>query len=117
MPKHPAPAERLDERLGVLLDVEQRLARQVAEAEGEARRRVAEARADGERVAEAARQREAEQAALDERAVRQAHASALDTLAAEHQRTLTRLRAVTDGAIERLARQALARAVGGEGEG
>jgi vacuolar-type H+-ATPase subunit H len=117
LPMTHVPAdEPLDERLGQLLEVEQRLQRQVDAARLEADRRVAEARAESERrkatTHEALARADEEQAGLD----RDAHTQALAAIDAAHRATVTSITSVPDADIDALARRAVARAVGaGEG--
>lgn len=112
----PTATERIDERLNVLLDTEQRLAKAVQEAETEAARQVDQARAAGVRAREVAHAKEAGATLEAEARARDAHVQTVSTLETAHRAVLARLAAVGDDAIEALARRALERA-GGPGGG
>jgi len=106
---HVPADEPLDERLGQLLDVEQRLQRQVEAARLEAERRVADARAAADR-----RQAEAQDAlsrADDEQARQdhEEHARALAAIETAHRAALSSITAVPDEHIDALARLAVRR--------
>ncbi|MCC7380292.1 MAG: hypothetical protein IT384_00570 [Deltaproteobacteria bacterium] len=102
----------IDQRLERLLEIEHRLEETIRVAEAEAAARVASARAD----VDAARQREAtalEVATLEqERADLETHAAALERIAADSAAAQKTLTAIPDAVIERLAREAIARAIG-----
>jgi len=112
---HVPADEPLDARLGQLLEVEQRLQRQVDAARLEADRRVADARAESERrkaaTHEALARADEEQAALD----RDAHTQAIAAIDAAHRATLTSISAVPDADIDALARRAVSRVLSTEG--
>ncbi len=108
MTREPAP-QQIDERLTTLLAIEQRLEARFreAEAEGQAqvdRARVAlqQARDGGLRAVEAL-------AAAEARAETTAHEVALRAIEAERNDALTKLSAITDAEVDRLARKALTR--------
>jgi vacuolar-type H+-ATPase subunit H len=109
---HVPADEPLDERLGQLLDVEQRLQRQVEAARLEADRRVGDARAECERRKAAAHEglsrADEEQARLD----LDAHGQALSAIDALHRATLSNINSVSDADIDALARRAVERVVG-----
>jgi len=110
-----APAQRIDERLGMLLDVERRLEKRVRDAEAEAAERVRLAKLDGEKLRADAEAREAQAGAELERQERAAHAEALAALEREHRAALERIARVTDAEVDALARRALTLALGGKG--
>ena len=108
-----APTEPpMDERLGVLLEVERKLEERVQQREASARQKV-----DAARAALLAAQSgaiELEETALAEaQADESAHAAALALISQEHQAAVATLERVSDETIERLARRVLSRAMGG----
>ena len=112
---HVPADEPLDERLGQLLAVEQRLQRQVEAARIEADRLVANARAESERRKAAAHETlyraDEEQACLD----LDAHAQALAAIETAHRATLASITSVSDADIDALARRAIEHVVGTDG--
>ena len=103
----------MDERLAALLDVEQRLEATARQRELAAREKVETARA-ALQVATSGVDPELERLAeLEARADEVAHASAMIELASAHRAALATFEQVSDERIDRLARHALRRAVGG----
>jgi hypothetical protein len=110
---HKPPAPRIDERLERLLEVERQIERRIRAAEAAGRERVARARevferSDGHRAAALEKQ-----AKEQERADLEAHAATLANIAAEADVRTRALDAVPDETVDRLARRALAIAIGG----
>jgi hypothetical protein len=102
----------MDERLGVLLEVEQKLEERVRQREASAREQVESARA-ALREAQS-RVIELEEAALaEEQADESTHAAALASILQEHHAALAAFERVSDETVERLARRVLSRAMGG----
>lgn len=111
------PEQPIDQRLERLLQIEHRLEEKIRAAEAEAVARVESARAE----VDAARQREAaalEVATLEqERADLEAHAATLERIAAESAAAKKTLTSISDVVVERLAREAIARAISLEERG
>lgn len=114
MAKQPTE-HRMDERLVVLLEVEQKLEVRVQQREAAARQKLEAARAALLAVQEGKNLDLEEAAEAEARADQTAHATALAVIAAEHRAVLATFEQVTDEVVERLARRALARAVGAPG--
>ena len=112
MAKQPTE-HRMDERLAVLLEVEQKLEARVQQREAATREKLEAARA-ALLAAQEGKSLDLEEAAEAEaRADEAAHAAALAVVTSEQQAALARFENVSDEVVEQLARRVLARAVGG----
>jgi hypothetical protein len=102
----------MDERLGVLLEVERKLEERVREREAAVRAQVDAARAALREAQTGVI--ELEEAALAEaQADESAHAAALALINQEHHAAVAAFERVTGETVERLARRVLSRAMGG----
>jgi vacuolar-type H+-ATPase subunit H len=105
-----------DERLRQLLAVEQRLRALVRAAQDDAARRIAAARAEGERRVKEAR--EAAERADADRALAECadHEAALSAIRAAHEAALVEIATLPDDRVNELASWSVAQAIGGSGE-
>lgn len=110
-----AAEEPVDERLRQLLAVERRLQQRVRNAETDAAHRLAEARAEGERVLAAARVQQARTGDDEALVDRAAHERSLTAIRDQHETAVRAITGVSDERIGELARRALDRAIGGGG--
>jgi len=109
----PPPPSATDARLENLLDVERRLEARVRDAEKAATERVAAAREEARRDGDDTRAALADAAARDERDDLAAHATAIEQMDREADAYVARLAATPETVVERLARVAYARLIGG----
>lgn len=108
---HPPVPERIDERLAALLETEQRLEARYRDAEAACRAKLEQARATVVQARDAGLQSVAAVVLEEERQELAAHEAALRALADERALWLSKLSALTEEQLDRLARKALARAI------
>lgn len=105
------PAQRIDERLTTLLEIEQQLEARFREAEAVGRAKIEAARAALAKARHEGLAAVDEISSEEERADAAAHEAALRAIEEERNAALTKLTSVTGAELDRLARAALARVI------